>query len=400
MSAPEAILTLNAGSSSLKFALFDAARKTCDRRYHGAISDIDSTPRLRVLDDASGEVLHDADVVLPGHGQTAGFLLAWLEAHLPAQTIVAAGHRVVHGGPDHAAPVLLNRKTLTELRRYSRLAPLHMPHNLAAIETIWRRYPGLPQVACFDTAFHRGMTWNEQAWALPRDWFERGVLRYGFHGLSYEYIADALRDRPDIDADSRIVIAHLGHGASLCALRGGRSVATTMGFTPLDGLPMATRPSALDPGLVLWMLTGAGLSSRQVENLLNHRSGLLGLSGISGDVATLLASEEKAATEALDYFMHHTHKQIAAMAATLGGIDALVFTGGIGEKAPAIRAGICERARWLGIELDDDANLDNRGVISTASSPVTVLRIATDEEKMIAQHTRALAVPNGNAAQE
>ncbi len=394
MSKKDVILTLNAGSSSLKFGLFDASatkRHEPDQLYRGAITDLDSTPHMAVF--AAGDtVIHDSKVVLSGHEQTVSFLLDWLDAELPGINVIAVGHRIVHGGPDYASPVLINPTVIGDLQSLIPLAPLHLPHNLAAIHAVQQRSPTTPQVACFDTAFHRSMAWNEQTYALPREWFDRGVMRYGFHGLSYEYIASALAEMPEIDENSRVVVAHLGHGASLCAMRGGKSVATTMGFTPLDGLPMATRPGSLDPGVILWLINEMMMSSHDVEKLLNQQSGLLGLSGISGDVEQLLESPQTAAAEAIDYFTHHTQRAIASMAATLGGIDALVFTGGIGENAPAIRESICRQADWLGIELNCSANLANKTRISKADSRVTVLRIPTSEEKVIARHTQTLGL--------
>ena len=266
-----------------------------------------------------------------------------------------------------------------------------MPHNLAAIEILARQRPDLGQVACFDTAFHHTLPRVEQHYALPRAWYDRGVRRYGFHGLSYEYIAAELPRHLGEGADGRVVVAHLGHGASLCALHRRRSMATTMGFTPLDGIPMATRPGAMDPGIVPWMLREAGLSLDEVDDLLNHHCGLLGLSGTSGDMRTLLAASDPRAAEAVDHFVHHTGRAIASMAPALGGIDALVFTAGIGENSPVIRESICRQAAWLGIELDPAANAANETRIATARSRVSVWRIPTDEERTIAAHTQRLA---------
>ena len=270
------------------------------------------------------------------------------------------------------------------------MAPLHLPHNLAAIAILAERRPELLQVACFDTAFHHSLPLRERLYALPRQWHERGVRRYGFHGLSYEYIATTLPAHLGETAEGRVVVAHLGHGASLCALRQRRSVATTMGFTPLDGVPMATRPGQLDPGIPLWLQREAGLDLAAVDDLLNHRSGLLGLSGISGDMRELLRDHRPEAAEAIDYFVHHVHRAIASLAASLGGLDALVFTAGIGEHAPLIRERIVREAHWLGLQLDAEANAENRTRISLPDSPVSVWVIPTDEERQIARHTRRL----------
>ena len=384
-----AILVLNAGSSSLKFALFDAEQPDLPRLLHGEYTGLGGAVRLHIADEA--DTVHcDASPPLADHEAAVGHLLDWLEASHLAPLVAAAGHRVVHGGADHHAPARVDADLLAALHALVPLAPLHLPHNLAAIEALARRRPDLPQVACFDTAFHRTMPEVEQRYALPEAWFARGVRRYGFHGLSYEYIAGELPRHLGAAADGRVVVAHLGHGASLCALRERRSVATTMGFTPLDGIPMATRPGQLDPGVVTWWLREAGLDVAAVDDLLNHHSGLAGLSGTSGDMRALLASDAPAARRAVDYFVHHTARAVASLAGALGGLDALVFTAGIGEHAAEIRARVCRRLAWLGLRLDPTANAAHATRLSAPDSPVSVWRIPTDEARIIARHTRRL----------
>ncbi len=392
MSTPgSAILVINAGSSSLKFAVY-AIKKTpseLPRLYQGAIEDIDSKDcaRFRLFAD---KVQEDKAIDASDQHQAMRYLLDWLEQHSAEWRIIAAGHRLVHGGSHFTKPVRLDQSQLEQLRAYIPLAPLHMPHNLAAIEALWQQRPDLPQVACFDTAFHHTMPEVEQIFALPRQYREQGIRRYGFHGLSYEYIASVLPEHLGEQAEGRVIVAHLGHGASLCALHQRKSMATSMSFTPLDGIPMATRPGALDPGVLLYLLREKGLSLSALETLLNHQSGLLGLSGSSGDMRQLLADPHPAATQAIDYFVHHIQRAIASLAGALGGLDALVFTAGIGENAPLIRARICQQAAWLGISIDNDANMQNRIQISPPGSRVSVWRITTNEELIIARHTYGL----------
>ena len=388
MNRQHAILVLNAGSSSLKFALFAAAGGPPSRLARGRIEDIGAAARMRVF-DSDGARTVDQAVRADDHEQAMALLLDWVDRQPAGGDLVAAGHRVVHGGSRFGQPVRIDAGVMEDLQSLTPLAPLHMPHNLAAIEALRQANPALPQVACFDTAFHRSMPLNEQRYALPHQWFDRGIRRYGFHGLSYEYIASVLPEYLGTDPGRRVVVAHLGHGASLCALRDGRSVATTMGFTPLDGIPMATRPGQLDPGVVTYLIREAGLPVAEVDDLLNHHSGLAGLSGGSGDMRELLDDARPQAAEAVDYFVHHTGRAIASLAAALGGLDALVFTAGIGENAPAIRERVCRQAAWLGIELDAGANERNDTRISAPGSRVSVWRIATDEEAVIARHTRA-----------
>lgn len=394
MSVPTpALLVINAGSSSLKFAIYTIKKlpTALHRLYLGAIEDIDSENTARFsLFTGNAEPLEDKPTDAVDHQQAMTCLLDWLEQHSGDLDIIAAGHRLVHGGPHFTKPVRLDQQQLEQLRDYIPLAPLHMPHNLAAIEALWQLRPALPQVACFDTAFHHTMPEVEQIFALPQQYREQGIRRYGFHGLSYEYIASVLPEYLDEQAEGRIIVAHLGHGASLCALHRRKSMATSMSFTPLDGIPMATRPGALDPGVLLYLLREKGLSLSALETLLNHQSGLLGLSGFSGDMRQLLADERPAAAQAITYFVHHTQRAIASLAAALGGLDALVFTAGIGENAPLIRARICQQAAWLGVHIDAKANAKNQLQISLPDSRVSVWRIATNEELIIAQHTHEL----------
>lgn len=388
MKADDLLLVLNAGSSSLKFGLYRAGETEPVRLARGQFRDLDGEARFVVR--LEGQAAEESPSPARTPEQALAALLTWLEEHYPELPLAAAGHRVVHGGPRFSGPRLIDTDVLSALHALVPLAPLHMPHNLAGIEALRRLRPDLPQVACFDTAFHHSLPLREQYYALPREWHARGVRRYGFHGLSYEYIAERLPSLLGTAAEGRVIVAHLGHGASLCALHERRSQATTMGFTPLDGVPMATRPGQLDPGVVTYLIREVGLTVSEVDDLLNHRSGLLGLSGISGDMRELLRDPRPEAAEAIDYFVHHVHRAIASLAAVLGGLDALVFTGGIGENAPLIRERIVRAAHWLGLQLDAEANSGNQPRISLPESPVSVWVIPTDEEQRIARHTRTL----------
>jgi acetate kinase len=387
---PDTLLALNAGSSSIKFALYrvDAGRGP-SLAGTGQVEAIGTAPHLRVV-DAGGRPVAErrwAEGGRLGHEALFEALFGEIERQFGADRLIAAGHRIVHGGDEFAAPVLLSEDVLRRLDALVPLAPLHQPHNLAAIRALAAVRPHLSQVACFDTAFHHAMPAVARQVALPRHFGAEGVRRYGFHGLSYEYIAGELpRLLPQTE---RAVVAHLGNGASLCALKAGRSIETTMSFTPLDGLVMGTRCGALDPGIVLFLLN-RGMNVSEVEDLLYHRSGLLGVSGISGDMRTLLASPAATAREAVDLFAYRCASQVAALAAALGGLDALVFTAGIGEHAPPVRALICERLAWLGIALDAAANERGDRHISTRDSRVAVLVVPTDEQLMIARHTLAV----------
>jgi acetate kinase len=388
----DAILVLNAGSSSLKFSVFlDGAPPQSLLR--GQVEGLFTRPHFVARDEA-GQLLGEQEWAAGtslGHDGAVEFLQAWgRRGALRGHRVAAAGHRVVHGGLKFTQPVRVDADVLTALEAFVPLAPLHQPHNLAAIRALARRAPELPQVACFDTSFHRTQPAVAQAFALPRRYTEEGVCRYGFHGLSYEYVASVL---PGLDARAaagRTVVAHLGNGASMCAMRGGRSVASTMGFTAVDGLPMGTRCGALDPGVLLYLMDQHGMDARALEKLIYQQSGLLGVSGISSDMRTLLASPEPRAAEAIDLFVYRIGRELGALAAALGGLDALVFTGGIGENAAAVRARVCRDATWLGLDLDESAN-DARGSrISRPGSRVSAWVVPTNEELMIAQHTRRL----------
>jgi acetate kinase len=388
----DVILVLNAGSSSLKFSAFlDGAPPTPLLR--GQLEGLLTQPRFTAR-DAAGHVVgeHDWPVGTSlGHTGAIEFLFDWGRRGgvLGDHRIAAVGHRVVHGGTFTGA-VLVSAEALSALEALVPLAPLHQPHNLAAIEAVSRRAPQMPQVACFDTAFHTTQPPVAQAFALPRRFAEEGVRRYGFHGLSYEYIATAL---PDVDARAatgRTVVAHLGNGASMCALRGGRSVATTMGFSALDGLPMGTRSGALDPAVVLYLMDRHGMDTRAMGELLYQHSGMLGVSEVSSDMRVLLASPDRRAAEAIDLFVYRIGREVGSLAAALGGLDALVFTGGIGENASPIRARVCRDAAWLGLELDEAANTNGGPRISTSNSRVAAWVVPTNEELMIARHTRRL----------
>jgi acetate kinase len=386
----DTILVVNAGSSSIKFSMYEVgAGRTLSLVSRGQLDGIGTQPRLRVR-DARGGALTDqkypADAV-PDVPAAMASVSGWLRTQLGGALPMAVGHRVAHGGPDHASPARVDDALLAGLERFVALAPLHQPHNLAPIRSIQARFPGTPQVACFDTAFHRGHPDVADRYALPEALYQEGVRRYGFHGLSYEYIARALsRVAPEV-AQGRVVVAHLGSGASMCAIRAGRSVDSTMGFTALDGLPMGTRCGQLDPGVVLYLLTQKGWSAEAVERLLYRDAGLRGLSGISNDVRDLLASDAPGARLALDYLVYRIGRELGSLAAALGGIDALVLTAGIGEHSPEIRARVCAGAGWLGVRLDEEANRAGGPRISAADSRVPVWVIPTDEERMIAEHT-------------
>jgi acetate kinase len=391
-SAP-VIGVINAGSSSFKFALYEEERRTLS----GQVEGIGVRPAMSAKSE-HGEPLIGLDMAqvapeTPGDALMA--LLPWLREQLGGRAIMAIGHRVVHGGPNHVRPLPVTPALLEELAALSSLAPLHQPHNLAPIRVALERQPRLPQVACFDTAFHHTMPPVTQAFALPEAFMARGIRRYGFHGLSYEYIASRLpHDAPGI-AEGRVVVAHLGNGASLCALRAGQSVATTMGFSALDGLPMGTRCGELDPGVVLHLIRSEGMSPEKVEDMLYKRSGMLGLSGVSSDFRDLLASPDPRARFALDVFVHRVARHVGSLAAALGGIDGLVFTAGVGENAAPIRAAICEACAWLGLQLDPEANKAHQGCISRPGSSVAAHIIPTDENLMIARHTQALVMAGG-----
>jgi len=388
----DTILVINAGSSSLKFSVYGVAAVGIDLACKGQIEGLGTRPHLSVR-DRNGTVLADTDFSpeeVPDISAAIGRVGAWLRERFGGQLPIAVGHRVVHGGSMYSSPVVLDDEVLATLERLVPLAPLHQPGNLAPIRVMRERFPQLLQVACFDTAFHRGHPEVAERYALPEELYQEGVRRYGFHGLSYEYIARALpKVAPEI-AEGAVVVAHLGSGASLCAIRNGRSLDTTMGFTALDGLPMGTRCGQIDPGVLLFLMAQKGYGAREIEHLLYHESGLKGLSGVSNDVRDLLASSEPRARLALDYFVYRIGREIGSLAAALGGIDGLVFTAGIGENSPEMRSRICEHAAWLGVRLDEAANQCNEPRISAVGSHPSVWVIPTNEERIIAEHTLAL----------
>ena len=393
-----ALLVLNAGSSSLKFSVFrdDEPPRPVLR---GQLQELWTRPRL--VARANGAVVQERDwpagTRLGHEGAIEHLLGEARRGALGGYGVAAVGHRVVHGGTRFSEPVLVDAETLTALEALVPLAPLHQPHHLEVIRAVARHAPWLPQIACFDTAFHRTQPPVARAFALPRRYADRGIHRYGFHGLSYEYIARVLAaDAPALLA-GRVVVAHLGNGASLCALAGGRSVATTMSFTPLDGLVMGTRCGAMDPGVLLYLMDHEGMDARALERLLYEQSGLLGVSGGTSDMRELLARTDDAAAEAVDLFVYRIARELGSLAAALGGIDALVFTGGIGENAAPIRARVCQDASWLGLDLDEEANARGGPCISRVGSRVSAWVIPTDEELMIALHTRRVL---GSARQE
>ena len=383
-------LVLNAGSSSLKFCVFERPPgESWHLEARGQVEGIGTSPRLCVK-DAVGETLANQDVAVRDAHEALDTLAAWLRSKYDRSRLLGVGHRVVHGGPRFAGPTILNTDVLRELHQLVPLAPLHQPYNLAAIEAVFERLPGVPQVACFDTSFHRGQPAVAELIPFPRELRQQGLQRYGFHGLSYEYIASVLPQVAPEIAGGRVIVAHLGSGSSLCALKKGKSVDSTLGFTALDGLCMGTRPGSIDPGVILHLFQSLKLSAKEVETLLYKKSGLLGISGISNDMRDLLGRNEPAARLAVDYFVYRAAKEIGALTAALGGLDALVFTAGIGENSPEIRKRICESSAWLGIELDQDANLKPLPRISASRSKTSVWVLPTNEELMIARHTGAL----------
>jgi len=385
---PNAVLALNAGSSSLKFALFDAG-KTLALLSKGEIEEIDTAPHF-VAQDGQGAPLDETLWSGAAPADRAGLLdslLQWTDRHLGNSKLIAVGHRVVHGGRNFTGPVLVTDAVLTDLDALTPLAPLHQPHSLEPMRTIRRLRPDLPQIACFDTAFHHTLPAVATRFALPRAYEDEGIRRYGFHGLSYEYIARQLQSVAPQIAGGKVVVAHLGSGASLCAMADGSSVETTMGFTALDGLVMGTRCGTLDAGVVLYLLQQKHLSAQDIEHLLYEKSGLLGVSGLSSDMRTLLASQAPQAKEAIALFVYRIVLDIGALAAALGGLDGLVFTAGIGEHSPEIRIAVCQGLRWLGVALGPAKPPPGTSLISTPESLIEVHVIPTDEEAMIARHT-------------
>jgi acetate kinase len=390
-------LVFNAGSSSLKFCVYTRPDESNWRlEARGQIDGIATSPRLTVKDSAGDRLADDALDASVRDGRAAFQVLAnWLRARYAGAHVLGVGHRVVHGGAKYPGPCVVTPEVLENLRAFVPLAPLHQPHNLAAIEAVRDQMPGVPQVACFDTSFHRGQPAVAELIPLPKEIRDAGVQRYGFHGLSYEYIASVLPDlAPDV-ADGRVIVAHLGSGASLCAMKGRKSVDSTLGFTALDGLCMGTRPGSVDPGVILHLFQTMGRSAKDIETLLYKKSGLIGISGISNDMRDLLENPSPDARLAVDYFVYSVTRHMGALAAVLGGVDAIVFTAGIGERSVEIRRRICEASAWLGVTLDRAANAAHGPRISASGSRVSAWVVPTNEELMIARHTGALLGVSG-----
>jgi acetate kinase len=394
------VVTLNAGSSSIKFALFEVERDDISPLALGLAEMTGDQRRIKVRDSSGATLREDVWSQSDGasfHVDALQRVLAWQSDAFPQANIIAVGHRVVHGGIHYDTSVTVTDEVITNLERLIPLAPLHEPHNIAGIVAAQEAWPKALQVACFDTAFHRCHPFVNDVFALPRSYYDEGVRRYGFHGLSYEYVAKQLRQISPSHAAGRVVVAHLGNGASMCAIRDGRSVASSMGFTALDGLPMGTRCGQLDPGVVLYLMQEKKLSGDEISNLLYKESGLKGLSGVSHDMRELEASDAPEAREAIGYFVFRIRRELGGLAAVLRGLDAVAFCGGIGENAWRVREQVLEGMEWIGIELDQDANKQNQQIISAANSPVPVFVIPTNEEQMIARHTIALAETGENA---
>jgi acetate kinase len=388
----DAVVVVNAGSSSIKFSLFALVDDDLALLARGQAEGLFTSPRFIAKDAADGVVAERAwgDGAQLGHGGALDHLVSFLRENFSGYSLAAVGHRVVHGGLSYGEPVRVDADVVAELEKLVPLAPLHQPHNLAPIRMLLERLPEMPQVACFDTAFHRGQPAVAQAFALPKAITDRGVRRYGFHGLSYEFIAQALPQHDARAAAGKSVVLHLGNGASMCALAAGRSVASTMGFTAVDGLPMGTRCGSLDPGVILYLQDELQMDTRAIEKLIYQQSGLLGVSGISSDMRTLERSTDPAAKGAIDLFVYRIGRELGSLAAALGGLDALVFTGGIGENSRSLRERVCADAAWLGVEPDRAANQANGPRITTATSRVAAWAIPTNEELMIARHTKRL----------
>jgi acetate kinase len=388
----EVILVLNAGSSSIKFSVFRVYEQRLATEVHGQVEGLYTTAHF-VSKTPEGSVKAEKawpDKATLGHDGALDHLVGYLRAEFSGDRLIGIGHRVVHGGLVYTQPVRVDAEVLEALASFIPLAPLHQPHNLAPIRRAMERSPDLPQVACFDTSFHRTQPDVAQMFALPMELRDAGVIRYGFHGLSYEFIASILPEIDPKSAKGKTVVLHLGNGASMCAIEAGRSVAGTMGFTAVEGLPMGTRSGSLDPGVILYLMDQRGLDTRSIEKLIYTESGLLGVSGISSDMRTLLASPEPRAKLAVELFLYRIRRELGSLAAALGGLDAIVFTAGVGENASFIRSRVCQDAAWLRVEIDEMSNAENCRRISSDSSRVAVWVIPTDEELMIARHTRRL----------
>lgn len=390
----DSVLVLNAGSSSIKFGLFDITPAEPKLQCRGLLDEQEKIPRV-VVSDASGTQLFEKRRTsgTPEDNDLLNDVFAWIEDYLAGGSLAAVGHRIVHGGRAFYRPVVITEQTIATLEALTPLAPLHQPRCLAPVRAVQALRPELPQIACFDTAFHHNLAPPASRFAIPRQFEERGIRRYGFHGLSFEYVASQLAAIAPQWAHKRVVVAHLGNGASLCALQNGSSVDTTMGLTPLDGLVMGTRCGTIDPGVLLYLMQEEKMSVDDVQHLLYERSGLLGVSGVSADMRALLASQKPEACEAVDLFTFRVAAEVAVMANTLAGLDGLVFTGGIGEHAPDIRQRVCDRLSWLGVGIDAVANVQGAQRIAAKGSPVDVLVIPTNEEIGLARHCRSLLVP-------
>ncbi len=389
----DAILVFNAGSSSIKFALYDLVNGVDEPALKGKIVNIGQQPKLKGS-DRQGNDLATNDMsafnASTSHEELTEWLLTWLDKRVQDYKIVGIGHRIVHGGKDFVAPTLINPNVMTQLAQLIPLAPMHQPHNLSAINAILKWAPDLPQVGCFDTSFHRTQDPLAQLFALPRALTEQGIIRYGFHGISYEYIANTLPEHIGADSSGRVIVAHLGNGASMCAMKARKSVATSMGFTALDGLMMGQRCGTLDAGVVIHLLTQNKMSIEEVQHLLYHESGLLGVSGISNNMQVLEQSSEPHAKQAVDLFCYRASSELASLANSIQGLDTIVFTAGIGENSSCVRQCICEQLSWLGIRLDIGANEANKTLISHTDSAVKVLVIPTNEEFVIAKASHKL----------
>jgi len=387
----EPILVINAGSSSIKFSVFEtAADQSLQAGVHGQVEGIGTSPRLKIA-DAQGRSVADQTAAGNDHRAAIAAIQDWFAGHVGGEAqFGGVGHRVVHGGTDYSEPVVIDERVISRLEELVPLAPLHQPHHIAAIRAVAAVAPQVPQVACFDTAFHRYQPPLALEFALPRELTAKGIRRYGFHGLSYEYIVSKLPEVAPQCANGNLVVAHLGNGASMCAIAAGRSIATTMGFTPVDGLPMGTRTGALDPGVILYLIAHERMDTNAVQHLIYEGSGLLGVSGLSSDMRTLLASNAPAAREAVALFVYRIGRELGSLVAALEGLDALVFTGGIGENAAEIRAQVCRHAGWLGVALDEEANARGGPLISRRGSAVSAWVVPTDENLMVARHTRRL----------
>ena len=387
------ILTINAGSSSVKFALFELGDGEPELTAKGKVEGIGTAPHFLVK-NARGDLLAESywEPVSGGRGHTVAFqqIGRWLEEATQGGTIVAVGHRVAHGGEQYSRPVFLDDSVIAYLNGLIPLVPLHLPHNLASIKAVAMNQPDLPQVACFDTSFHQQRPAESERFGLPYTFYERGIRRYGFHGISYEYILKRFGELEPELSQGRIIVAHLGSGCSMCAIHQGKSMDTTMSFSALDGLPMGTRCGALDPGVLLYLLRQEGLGVDELENLLYKDSGLLGISGVSNDMRDLWESDDPRAKDAIDYFVFRVCQFLGALTASMGGLDALIFTAGIGENDPAIRESVCRQAGWLGITLDTEANERQDLKVSTETNTPSVWAIPTDEERMIALHTATM----------